>query len=176
MTRALAAVCLALAVMAAAISAQTDVDTAISFFSGGGSYCFRVAPEGVSLSDETEWTVIVLTSARNQNDTFRIRTVDPEQTKLSGSALAHARGAVTGVWRLERSRTDFFERFAAGIDSGNLRAKVVKLTPAGLAEMVPRRRAEEYLKFAARGSQVSFKNVPDLTGDAFREYVTYFPD
>src|SRR5262245_47386640 len=35
------------------VAAQTQADVALSFFRAGGAYCFRVAPLGVALSEET---------------------------------------------------------------------------------------------------------------------------
>ena len=34
-------------------SAQTSVDVALSFYSHGGAYCFRIAPEGVGSPKRT---------------------------------------------------------------------------------------------------------------------------
>jgi hypothetical protein len=173
----MAALCLALAVAAAtAASAQTDVDQALNFFKGGGAYCFRLVPEGVNMSDETEWTVMVLSGGPMKDDTFRIRMLEPGKTGMKGNALKEAGAAVTGVWRLDSRRAEFFERFAGGIDDGTLRARIVTIAPDGLAEATPNARAERYLRFADRGLKVSFKGVPDLTADAFRKYESYFPD
>src|SRR6476660_3833213 len=83
--------CVALAVaIPSAASAQSDVEDAIRFYSAAGSYCFRVAPSGVVMAQEAEWTVMVLTSASNRKNTFKIRDVDPGTTGLSGTALAAA--------------------------------------------------------------------------------------
>jgi hypothetical protein len=153
-----------------------EVELAIRFFTSGGAYCFRVAPEGMALFEETEWTVMVLTSGKNKSDTFRIRSVDAGRSGMAGGELSASRAAVANVWRLEGTREDFFDRFASGIEAGTLRARVVKVAPPGLAGMTPTARAEAYLKFADRGSRVSFKNAPDLTAGEFRQYATYFPD
>jgi hypothetical protein len=175
--RMLAGICLTVVVLAPRpVLSQNDVDLAIGFFASGGAYCLRVAPEGVALFDETEWTVMVLTSGQNRSDTFKIRSVDAGPNGMRGGALSASRTAVTGVWRLDGSREAFFDRFASGIEAGILRARVVKVAPPGLAGMTPTARAEAYLKFADRGSRVSFKNTPDLTAHEFRRYATYFPD
>jgi len=170
--------CVAFAVaFPSAASAQSDVEDAIRFYSAAGSYCFRVAPSGVVMSQETEWTVMVLTSASNRKNSFEIRDVDPGTTGLRGAALAAAGIAVNNVWRLDSDRAEFFEKFAAGIDAGALRARVVKIGPANLSLLKSdRERADVYLKFADRGSRVSFDKVPDLTSEQFRQYADYFPD
>ncbi len=170
-------VCVALVMLLAPpASAQTEADAALGFLRAGGAYCFRVAPEGVALSEETEWTVMFLTGVSNKKNTFRIRTLDPGPTGLSGQALAAAGEAVTGVWRQDSIREEFVDRFAAGISGKTLRARVVKIAPSNLARMEPRERAERYLEFADRGSKVSFDKTTDLTADEFRRYGTYFPD
>ena len=170
-------VCVALvALLPPWASAQSDADAALRFLRAGGAYCFRVAPEGVALSEETEWTLMLLTGVSNRKNTFRIRTVDPGPTRLSGQALAEVGEAVTGVWRQDSIREEFMDRFAAGISGKTLRARVVKIAPSNLARMEPRERAERYLEFADRGSRVSFDKTPDLTADEFRRYATYFPD
>src|SRR5581483_3837288 len=137
----------------AAASAQNAVDAALSFYSHGGAYCFRIAPEGTGLSEEREWTVMMLTSASNRKNTFKIRTVDPGDTGLSGSGLMTAGRLANDVWKFEGTRSDFFERFAEGIRAGKLRARIVKVGPPNLAEMPERDRAEQYLKFADRGTR-----------------------
>jgi len=158
-------------------SAQSAVDTALSFYSKGGAYCFRVAPFGVALSEEREWTVMVLTSAANHHNTFRIRTVDAGDTGLSGSGLQTAGRLANDVWKFDGSRSDFFQRFSDGIRTGKLRARVVKAGPPNLAQIPSEReRAELYLKFADKGTKVSFESVDDLSAEEFGKYSEYFPD
>src|SRR4051812_23798767 len=82
-----------------AASGQSVVDAALSFYSHGGAYCFRIAPEGVALSEQNEWTVMVLTSASNHRNSFKIRSVDPGDTGLSGSGLLTAGTFANDVWR-----------------------------------------------------------------------------
>ena len=157
--------------------AQNAVDSAMSFYSKGGAYCFRVAPFGVALSEEREWTVMMLTSAANHHNTFRIRSVDAGDTGLAGHGLQTAGRLANDVWKLDGSRSDFFQRFADGIWSGKLRARVVKAGPPNLAQIESERdRAELYLKFADKGTKVSFESVPDLTAEEFGRYSEYFPD
>jgi hypothetical protein len=168
---------LMLVAVAAPASAQNAVDSALSFYAKGGAYCFRVAPFGTALSEETEWTVMLLTSASNHHNAFRIRTVDPGETGLSGNGLQMAGRLANDVWKFDGSRADFFQRFSEGIRAGKLRARVVKAGPPGLAEVASEReRAELYLKFADKGTRVSFDKVPDLTPEAFQQYSEYFPD
>src|SRR6476469_4136366 len=162
-------------VSTAPASAQTAVDSALSFYSKGGAYCFRVAPFGTALSEETEWTVMMLTSASNHHNTFRIRSVDAGDTGLKGSGLQTAGRLANDVWKFDGTRADFFDRFAEGIRSGKLRARVVKAGPPNLAQIPSEReRAELYLKFADKGTKVSFEGVPDLTADEFGKYLEYF--
>ena len=99
---------------AASAQSQNAVDAALSFYANGGAYCFRVAPPGTALSDETEWTVMVLTAASNHRNTYRIRSVDPGDTGLSGSGLLTAGRLANDVWKFDGTRSDFFERFAGG--------------------------------------------------------------
>ena len=61
-------------------AAQSEVDIALQFFRDGGAYCFRLAPEGTNLSEETAWSVMMLTGARNRRNDFRIRSMDPGST------------------------------------------------------------------------------------------------
>lgn len=157
--------------------AQGPVDIALRFFQAGGAYCFRLAPEGVALSEEREWTVMVLTGTSNRRNTFRIRDVDPGASGFRGSELAAARSAVPGVWRSDRERSEFFDKFAAGIASGVLRARVVRLRPNNLDRLTSdRERAEAYLKFSERGSRVDFVAALDLSPDGLAEYLGYLPD
>ena len=159
------------------VAAQSAVDAALSFYSHGGAYCFRVAPFGTALSEEREWTVMMLTSASNHHNSFRIRSVDPGETGLHGSGLMTAGRFANDVWKFDGTRAEFFERFADGIREGQLRARVVKAGPANLPQITSEReRAELYLKFADKGSRVSFDKVPDLTADEFMQYAEYFPD
>lgn len=175
--RAAAWVCLVFAFAWLPVFAQSEVDQAIAFYSAGGSYCFRIAPAGAVMSQEAEWTVMVLTSASNPNSMFKIRDVDPGRTGLRGAALTAAGMTVNSVWRFDGQREEFFNRFAAGIEAGVLRARVVKAGPANLSQLKSdRERADAYLKFADRGSRVSFDKVPDLTAKQFQAYVDYFPD
>lgn len=158
-------------------AAQNAVDVALSFYANGGAYCFRVAPFGTALSEETAWTVMVLTSASNHSNTFRIRSVDPGATGLSGDRLRAAGRFANDVWKFDGTRADFFERFAEGIRSRKLRARVVKAGPPNLAQITSeRQRAELYLEFADKGTKVSFDKVPDLTAEEFQQYSEYFPD
>jgi len=122
-------------VSSAPASAQSAVDTALLFYSKGGAYCFRVAPSGIALSEEREWTVMMLTSAENHHNTFRIRSVDPGEAGLNGHGLQTAGRLANDVWKFDGSRSDFFQRFADGIRSGKLRARVVKAGPPNLAQI-----------------------------------------
>jgi hypothetical protein len=162
--------------IAATLSAQNAVDSALSFYSHGGAYCFRIAPEGVGLSEEREWTIMLLTGGSNRRNTFRVRTVDPGDTGLSGTGLLTVGRLANDVWKFDGSRSDFFQRFAEGIRAGKLRARVVKAGPPNLADMSERERAEQYLKFADRGTRVSFDKAPDLTADEFLAFSDYVPD
>ncbi len=157
--------------------AQNAVDMALSFYAKGGAYCFRVAPQGTSLSEEQEWTVMLLTSASNHRNTYRIRSVEPGDTGLSGAGLMTAGRWANDVWKFDGTREDFFQRFADGIKAGKLRARVVKAGPPNLAQITSEReRAELYLKFADKGTKVSFDKVPDLTPEGFQEFSEYYPD
>jgi hypothetical protein len=158
------------------LSAQSDVDIAMRFFEAGGAYCFRVAPEGVSMAEETEWTVMVLTGGRSAATAYRIRTADPGPSGAGGTDLAAIGMAATGVWRVDRNRAEFFERFAADITAKRVRARAVHFAPPGLAQMTARQRAEAYLTFSDRGTRVSFAKVPDLRPDEFAGFATYVPD
>lgn len=161
----------------AAMAQATAVDSALAFYGKGGAYCFRIAPPGTALAEESEWTVMVLTSASNHHNSFRIRSVDPGDTGLSGSGLITAGRLANDVWRFDGSRAEFFERFAQGIRDHELRARVVNAGPSNLAEIASdRERADLYLKFADKGTRVSFERVPDLTADQFLAYSEYFPD
>jgi hypothetical protein len=159
------------------LDAQTQADVALSFFRAGGAYCFRIAPIGVALSDETEWTIMLLTSASNRKTAFKIRVLDPGATGLGGQRLKDAGMDVTGVWRSDRVREDFFARFAKGIAEHELRARVVRITPGNLAQLTSgRARAELYLKFSERGSTVAFDKVQDLEAAELAQYSEYLPD
>src|SRR5689334_7213974 len=94
--------------------AQSAVDTALSFYSHGGAYCFRIAPFGTALSGEPDWTIMVLTSATNHRNTFRIRSVDPGATGLQGAGLMSAGRFANDVWKFDGTSQEFFERFAEG--------------------------------------------------------------
>src|SRR5215470_1465240 len=106
-TRSLLVVVALLAALPAA--AQTQADVALSFFRAGGAYCFRIAPLGVALSEETEWTVMVLTSASNHKTVFKMRELDAGTTGLRGGRLKDMGSDVTAVWRSDRLRDEFFE-------------------------------------------------------------------
>lgn len=170
-------VSLLLLTLATVASAQNAVDVALSFYARGGAYCFRVAPLGTALSEETEWTVMLLTSTSNRRQSFRIRSVDPGETGLSKSGLMSAGRLANDVWKFDGTRADFFERFAQGIRDRKLRARVVKAGPPDLASIASEReRAEVYLKFADKGTKVSFDKVPNLTAEQFLAYSEHFPD
>ncbi len=171
--------CLLLGLVATATaSAQpAAVDSALAFYAKGGTYCFRIAPFGTALSEEREWTVMMLTAAWNHRNSHRIRSVDAGETGLGKSALLTAGRLANDVWKFDGTRADFFERFAEGIRNKRLRARVVKLGPAVMGEASSEReRAELYLEFADKGSKVSFDKVPDLTPEQFLEFSEYFPD
>ena len=53
---------------------------------------------------------------------------------------------------------------------------MVNAGPVALPHIAPGERAELYLKFADRGTKVSFDKVPDLTAVEFLRYGEYFPD
>ena len=156
--------------------AQSEVDPAIRFFLAGGAYCFRVAPEGVAMSEETEWTILLLTSTANRKSEFRIRSLDPGATGLSGRLLTAAGETITSIWRRESVRSEFFERYGAAISGKLLRARTVKVAPPKLAQMKPGDRAELYLEFADRGSKVDFGRGRDLSAEEFLALETYTPD
>jgi hypothetical protein len=176
LARALAA-CLFVLLVVPALSAQNAVDAALAFYSKGGAYCFRITPFGTALSEESEWTVMMLTSASNHHNTFRIRSVDPGETGLSGSGLLTAGRLANDVWKFDGTRADFFQRFSEGIRSGKLRARVVKAGPPNLSQVTSEReRAELYLTFADKGTKISFDKVADLTAEQFQQYSEHFPD
>lgn len=166
-----------LVLSSSSVRAQSPVDLALAFYRGGGAYCFRIAPFGVSLSEETEWTVMMLTSKANRKNTFRIRSLDPGETGVNKSGLQALGRMTTDAWKFESQRAEFMERFAEGIRDGTLRARVVKLAPPQLARAATEReRAEVYLQFADRGSRVSFDKAPDLTAEVFQGYSEHFID
>ena len=166
-----------LLLVSAPAAGQNAVDSALSFYANGGVYCFRITPFGTALAEETEWTVMMLTSSANHHNTFRIRSVDPGDTGLKGNGLQMAGRLANDVWKFDGSRSDFFQRFAEGIRAGKLRARVVKTGPSNLAQIgSERERAELYWKFADKGTKVSFEQVPDLTAEEFEHYSEYFPD
>jgi len=164
--------------LASTASAQpVVVDSVLAFYSRGGTYCFRVAPSGTALSEETEWTVMMMTAASNHHNRFRIRSVDPGDTGLSGSGLLTAGRLANDVWKFDGTRADFFARFAEGIRDKRLRARIVKFAPPALAQAgSDRERADLYLKFADKGSKVSFDKVPDLTPERFLAFSEHIPD
>jgi hypothetical protein len=157
-------------------AAQNAVDLAMSFYTKGGAYCFRVVPFGVNLSEETEWTVMVLTSASNHQNTFRIRSVDPGETGLSGTGLQTAGRFANDVWKFDGTRAEFIERFSEAIRTGRVRVRVINAAPPDIARLPERARAEQYLRFADSGSKVSFDKVPDLTAEEFQRYSEHFAD
>ena len=177
LARALGLWVLVLGLAPAALAQSAAVDSALAFYSKGGTYCFRVAPFGTALSEETEWTVMMLTAASNHRNSFRIRSVDPGETGLSKSGLLTVGRFANDVWKFDGTRADFFQRFAEGIRDKRLRARVVKLGPAALGDASSERaRAELYLTFADKGSKVSFDKVSDLTPEQFLAFSEYFPD
>lgn len=179
MSRPLLPLAVAVVALVGSLRAAGDglVDAALRFYSDGGAYCFRLAPAGVAMAEETAWTVMVLTSATNGRKAFKIRELDAGRSGYQGDTLKAFGEAVTGVWRVDRDRAEFFERFAAGITAGRLRARVVRIQPENLASLTTdRERAELYLKFSERGSRVSFEGAPDLAAAALGAYAEYFPD
>jgi hypothetical protein len=158
------------------LNAQTGADIGIRFFSDGGVYCFRLAPEGTNLSEETSWTLMMLTGVANKKNTCRIRSFDAGPMHIGRQDLNRIGLSVVEAWRRESLREEFFERFAKGIEAGVLRARVVTLTPPRLATMSEMDRAEEYLKFSDRGSRVDFEKVPNLSTNQFLTFQTYNPD
>ena len=158
------------------VRAQTEADVALRFFQSGGAYCVRLAPEGTDLSEEPAWTVMMLTSAGSKKNTLRIRDVDAGTSGLRGQELTDVGLTVTSVWRRDRVREDFFDRFSAAIADGKVRARLVTLTPPGLATMTPRQRAEAYLKFSERGTKVDFEKSADMPPDEFLRFRAYVPD
>lgn len=171
--------CVALVLLAPASLAaqQTQVDRALTFFRQGGAYCFRLAPEGVAMAEEKEWTIMLLTSTANRKDAFKIRQLDRGSNRLRGAALRSVGEAVTGVWRNDAARAEFFERFGMGIEAGTLRARVVRIQPNNLGELTSDlARAELYLQWSDLGSTVAFKGVPDLAVNEFARYSSHFPD
>jgi hypothetical protein len=172
---ALGAVLLALLLGPAAVAAQ-EAERAMRFFSDGGAYCFRIAPEGTNLADEPEWRIMLLTGAANRRNDFRVRTVDPGRLRLDGEAVKELGMVITGVWRRDRIRDEFFEEFANGIRRGITRARVTTIKPPRLERMARTERAELYLDWADRGSRVDFSRAQDLTAEAFLAYQTYVPD
>ena len=172
-----AGLCLAAVVgMAGFVSAQSQVESAIHFYTAGGAYCFRIAPPGMALAEQTEWTIMVLTSTANRKSSFKIRELHAGASNFGSASMKVAESVVPGVWRSEHDREEFFRSFAEGIEGGMLRARVVLLHPAGLEKMSERSRAETYLRFSERGSAVAFDKVGDLKADEFRQYAEYLPD
>ena len=119
---------------------------------------------------------MMLTSAGSRKNTLRIRDIDAGTTGIRGRELTDVGLTVTSVWRRDRVREDFFDRFAAGIADGKVRARLVTLTPPGLAAMAPRQRAEAYLKFSERGTRVDFEKVADMSPEEFLRFRAYVPD
>jgi hypothetical protein len=153
-----------------------EAELAMRFFSDGGAYCFRIVPEGTNLSEETEWRIMVLTGTPNRRNDFRIRTIEPGRLRLPDEALKELGIAITGVWRRDRIRDQFFEDFANGIRRGVTRARVTTVAPARLARMSRTERAEFYLEWADKGTRIDFGDAPDLTAEEFLGYHSYVPD
>jgi hypothetical protein len=158
------------------LNAQTAADIGIRFFGDGGVYCFRLAPEGTNLSEETSWTLMMLTGAANKKNTCRIRSFEAGPMDIGRQDLNRIGLSVIEVWHRESLREEFFARFAQGIEAGVLRARVVTLTPPRLATMSEMDRAEQYLKFSERGSRVDFEKAPNLSASQFVTFQTYNPD
>ncbi len=162
--------------LAAELNAQNGAEVGIRFFGDGGIYCFRLAPEGTNLSEETAWTVMMLTGAANTKNDCRIRSFDDGPMSIGRESLNRIGLAVIEVWRRESLRDEFFGRFAQGITARVLRARIITLTPPRLATMSEPDRAEEYLKFSDRGSRVDFSKVPDISAQHFLSFKNYLPD
>lgn len=176
-TRLLTALFLVFACLPWSAIAQGRVDAAIGFYVQGGAYCFRVVPAGVAGASETQWTVMVLTSASNVKARFKMREVDPGRMRMSGSALKTVGEVVTAVWRTDREREEFFQKFSEGIGRGTLSARVVFAGPTNLAALkTDRERADVYLEAAKRGTTIAVENVPALSASEFMMYLDYFPD
>ena len=156
------------------MSAQSPVDTALSFYSEGGWFCFRVVPVGVAPSKQTQWAMMVLTSKLNRKNTFKIEVGHPSKT---GFALAAPGIAVADqIWRADPTRAEFFTKFAEGISAGSLRARVVQVGPTNLGQLSSdTERAELYTKFAERNPNISFEKAPDLKAEEFISFRDSFP-
>jgi len=103
-----------------------DFRKAIQFYTEGGWSCLRFAP--VEEADkQTEWTVVVLSSRALKATTFWLGGIEVGQ----GSSLNPIEAGlnIQIVMNHPDNRAEFLKRFAEGIDSGLLRARLVKTAP-----------------------------------------------
>ena len=122
---------------------------------------------------------MVLTSAANHHNTFRIRSVDAGDTGLNGSGLQTAGRLANDVWKFDGSRSDFFQRFSEGIRIGQAQGP---RREGRTSE--PRRRSPRsvnvrscYLKFADKGTKVSFDERARISPPKSSADISeYFPD
>lgn len=118
---------------------EDDFKRAIQFYTEGGSFCFRAVPIK-DAEKESEWTVIVFSSKSLAKPSFRIGEIelpkkladDPDHLKRVGASLN-----IQIVMNDPKNRAEFFKRFAEGIDSGVLRARLVKTEPLKKGQEVP---------------------------------------
>lgn len=119
---------------------EDDFSRAIQFYREGGSFSFRLAPQGTAAGGTT-WTILMLTSASNKAPVFRYGAVE-----LGKGSSLNPIGAglnVQIVMNHLENRRELFKRIASDIEKKALRAIVVTTQPLAPNAAIPMKGARD---------------------------------
>lgn len=111
---------------------EKDFEAALSFFSGGGTWAFRLAPP-VDPDKETTWKVLVLRPSGSKKTSFQLGA-----TELGPKSSISSAQRVLDLYSATRATiVEFLRRYADRIEKGELEAQLVAMPPVKQGDNVP---------------------------------------
>ncbi|MGQ0733204.1 MAG: hypothetical protein ACT4QD_06055 [Acidobacteriota bacterium] len=110
---------------------EEDFEVAFSFFAGGGTWAFRLAP-AADPDKETTWKVMVLRQRGSTKTSFQLGPAElgPKSTISSAQRLLD-------LYAAPRDLIEFLRRYADRVEKGELEAYLLATPPVKQGESVP---------------------------------------
>jgi hypothetical protein len=111
---------------------EADYGVVFSFFSGGGTWAFRLAP-AVDPDKEPTWKVLVLRQRGSTKTSFQLGPAElgPKSTISSAQKLLDLYSAA------RPTLLEFLRRYADRVEKGELEAHLLATTPVKQGDSVP---------------------------------------
>jgi hypothetical protein len=109
-----------------------DFEAALNFFSGGGTWAFRLAPSSDAEKEKT-WKVLILRPSGPTKTSFQLGA-----TELGPKSKISSAQKVLDLYSANRATVvEFLRRYADRVDKGELEAQLVVVPPVKQGDEVP---------------------------------------